>query len=196
MNDTARRLRAQKAYSTDPAYLERLAREEESQGVGPTNDATAEGGSAFALRPNSRAAVSDRPNEIGIVLVTHGNLGREFIAALEHVVGPQPRVAAVCIGADDDMEKRRAEILESARACNTGDGVVVLTDMFGGTPSNLAISIMERARAEVMAGVNLPVLVKLALVRNRPIAEAVRIAQEAGRKYITVASCILAEESL
>ena len=94
------------------------------------------------------------------------------------------------------MEKRRAEILESARACNTGDGVVVLTDMFGGTPSNLAISIMERARAEVMAGVNLPVLVKLALVRNRPIAEAVRIAQEAGRKYITVASCILAEESL
>ena len=133
---------------------------------------------------------------IGIVLVAHGNLAHEFIAALEHVVGPQPRVVAVCIGSDDDMETRRAEILESARACNTGDGVVVLTDMFGGTPSNLAISIMERARAEVMAGVNLPVLVKLALVRNRPIAEAVRIAQEAGRKYITVASCILAEESL
>ena len=194
MNDTARRLRAQKAYSTDPAYLERLAREEETRGVDPTNDATAERESAFACRPNARAAVRDIM--IGIVLVTHGNLGREFIAALEHIVGPQQGVVAVCIGSDDDMETRRAEILESARACNTGDGVVVLTDMFGGTPSNLAISIMERARAEVMAGVNLPVLVKLALVRNRPIAEAVRIAQEAGRKYITVASRILAEESL
>ena len=131
MNDAARRLRAQKAYSTDPAYLERLAREEETR-------------------------------MIGIVLVTHGNLARDFIAALEHVVGPQPRVVAVCIGADDDMEKRRAEILESARACDTGDGVVVLTDMFGGTPSNLGISIMGQARVEVLAGVNLPVLVKLA----------------------------------
>ena len=96
---------------------------------------------------------------IGIVLVTHGNLAREFIAALEHVVGPQQCVLAVCIGADDDMEKRRAEILESAKACDTGDGVIVLTDMFGGTPSNLAISIMEQARIEVLAGVNLPMLV-------------------------------------
>jgi PTS system mannose-specific IIA component len=126
---------------------------------------------------------------LGIVLVTHGNLAREFIAALEHVVGPQQCVAAVCIGADDDMEKRRAEILESAKACDAGDGVIVLTDMFGGTPSNLAISIMERARIEVLAGVNLPMLVKLASVRNRSIAEAVRMAQEAGRKYITAASC-------
>ena len=132
---------------------------------------------------------------IGIVLVTHGNLAREFIAALEHVVGPQQCVSAVCIGADDDMEKRRAEILESAKACDTGDGVIVLTDMFGGTPSNLAISIMERAHVEVLAGVNLPDLVKLASVRNRPISEAVRLAQEAGRKYITVVSRILAEES-
>src|SRR5216683_6378913 len=123
---------------------------------------------------------------IGIVLVTHGNLAREFIAALEHVVGPQPCVVAICIGSDDDMEKRRAEILESANACDTGDRVVVLTDMFGGTPSNLGISIMEQARVEVLAGVNLPVLVKLASVRNRPIAEAVRMAQEAGRTYITV----------
>jgi hypothetical protein len=89
--------------------------------------------------------------------------------------------SAVCIGADDDMEKRRAEILESAKACDTGDGVIVLTDMFGGTPSNLAISIMEQARIEVLAGVNLPMLVKLASVRTRPIAEAVRMAQEAGR---------------
>ena len=95
------------------------------------------------------------------------------------------------------MEKRRAEILESARAADTGDGVVVLTDMFGGTPSNLGISIMGQARVEVLAGVNLPVLVKLASVRNRPIAEAVRMAQEAGpQKIIIVASCILAEESL
>ena len=130
---------------------------------------------------------------IGIVLVTHGNLAREFLAALEHVVGPQQCVSTVCIGADDDMEKRRTEILESARACDKGDGV--MTDMFGGTPSNLAISIMEQARIEVLAGVNLPMLVKLASVRNRPIAEAVRMAQEAGRKYITVASRILAKEA-
>ena len=132
---------------------------------------------------------------IGIVLVTHGNLAREFLSALEHVVGPQQGVATVCIGPDDDMERRRAEILESARSCDTGEGVIVLTDMFGGTPSNLAISIMEQARIEVLAGVNLPMLVKLASVRNRPIAEAVRMAQEAGRKYITIASRILAKEA-
>jgi PTS system mannose-specific IIA component len=133
---------------------------------------------------------------IGIVIVGHGNVAREFIAALEHVAGSQQCISAVCIGADDDMEIRRAEILESAKACNTGDGVIVLTDMFGGTPSNLAISIMEQAGAEVLAGVNLPMLVKLASVRNRPIAEAVRMAQEAGRKYITIASRILAQEAL
>ena len=132
---------------------------------------------------------------IGIVLVTHGNLAREFLSALEHVVGPQQGVATVCIGPDDDMERRRAEILDSARSCDSGDGVIVLTDMFGGTPSNLAISIMEQARIEVLAGVNLPMLVKLASVRNRPIAEAVRMAQEAGRKYITIASRILAKEA-
>jgi PTS system mannose-specific IIA component len=132
---------------------------------------------------------------IGIVLVTHGNVARELIAALEHVVGPQQCVAAVCIGADDDMEKRRAEIVESVRACDTGDGVIVLTDMFGGTPSNLAISIMGQARVEVLAGVNLPMLVKLASVRSRPLAEAVRMAQEAGRKYITIASRMLTREA-
>jgi len=132
---------------------------------------------------------------IGIVLVTHGNLAREFIAALEHVVGPQQCVSAVCIGADDDMERRRVEILESAKACDTGDGVIVLTDMFGGTPSNLAISIMEQAGVEVLAGANLPMLVKLSSLRGRPIAEAVRMAQEAGRKYITVASRFLAKEA-
>ena len=132
---------------------------------------------------------------IGIVLVTHGDMALGLIAALEHVVGRQQCVSAVCIGADDDMEKRRAEILESARACNAGDGVIVLTDMFGGTPSNLAISIMGQARIEVLAGVNLPMLVKLASVRTRPIAEAVRMAQEAGRKYITIASRLLAQEA-
>ena len=132
---------------------------------------------------------------IGIVLVTQGNLAREFIAALDQVVGPQQCVSAVCIGADDDMEKRRSEILESAKACDTGDGVIVLTDMFGGTPSNLAISIMEQAGVEVLAGVNLPMLVKLASLRGRPIAEAARMAQEAGRKYITVASRFLAKEA-
>ena len=130
---------------------------------------------------------------IGIVLVTHGNLAREFLAALEHVVGPQQCVSTVCIGADDDMEKRRTEILESARACDKGDGVIVLTDMFGGTPSNLAISIMEQARIEVLAGVNLPMLVKLASVRGEcKLQEAITQAQEAGRKYISVASQILA----
>jgi PTS system mannose-specific IIA component len=132
---------------------------------------------------------------IGIVLVTHGNLAREFLAALEHVVGPQQKTSAVCIGADDDMEKRRVEILEQVRSCDSGDGVIVLTDMFGGTPSNLAISIIDKARIEVLAGVNLPMLVKLASVRSRPIAEAVRMAQEAGRKYITIASRLLAKEA-
>jgi PTS system mannose-specific IIA component len=132
---------------------------------------------------------------IGIVLVTQGNLAREFIAALDQIVGPQQCVSAVCIGADDDMEKRRSEILESAKASDTGDGVIVLTDMFGGTPSNLAISIMEQAGVEVLAGVNLPMLVKLASLRGRPIAEAASMAQEAGRKYITVASRFLAKEA-
>ena len=132
---------------------------------------------------------------IGIVLVTHGNLAREFLAALEHVVGPQQCTSAVCIGADDDMEKRRAEILERARACDTGDSVILLTDMFGGTPSNLAISVMEQTKAEVIAGLNLPMLIKLASVRGRQsLDEAVACAQEAGRKYISVASYVLAGE--
>ena len=129
---------------------------------------------------------------IGIVLVTHGTLAREFLAALEHVVGPLQDVSTVCIGADDDMEERRSEILEHVRVLDRGEGVIVVTDMFGGTPSNLAISILEQARVEVIAGANLPMLVKLAAVRDRPMAEAVQLAQEAGRKYITVASRLLA----
>ena len=123
---------------------------------------------------------------IGIVLVTHGNLAQEFKAALEHVVGVQQCLSTVCIGADDDMEKRRAEILERVRACETGEGVIVLTDMFGGTPSNLAMQIAGTDRpVEVLAGVNLPLLVKLAKVRgSEPLAEAVDHAKAAGRKYI------------
>ena len=132
---------------------------------------------------------------IGVVIVAHGGLAREFRAALEHVVGPQERLEALPIGPDDDVEARRMELIEAVHRVDVGDGVIVLTDMFGGTPSNLAISIMEQARIEVLAGVNLPMLVKLASVRTRPIAEAVRMAQEAGRKYITVASRILAKEA-
>jgi PTS system mannose-specific IIA component len=131
---------------------------------------------------------------IGMVLVTHGRLAVEFIAALEHVVGPQQRVAAVCIGAEDDMEQRRRDILESVARVEEGDGVVLLTDMFGGTPSNLAISVLDRANVEVIAGVNLPMLIKLASVRSSSkLAVAVLQAQEAGRKYINVASQLLAD---
>src|SRR3954470_5202545 len=129
---------------------------------------------------------------IGMVLVTHGRLAAEFIAALEHVVGPQQRIAAVCIGADDDMEQRRRDILDSVAKVEEGDGVVLLTDMFGGTPSNLAISVLDRANVEVIAGVNLPMLIKLASVRgSMSLPAAVTAAQEAGRKYINVASQLL-----
>ena len=131
---------------------------------------------------------------IGMVLVTHGRLAAEFIAALEHVVGPQQRIAAVCIGADDDMEQRRRDILDSVAKVEEGDGVVLLTDMFGGTPSNLAISVLDRANVEVIAGVNLPMLIKLASVRSSSkLPVAVVQAQEAGRKYINVASQLLAD---
>ena len=131
---------------------------------------------------------------IGMVLVTHGRLAAEFVAALEHVVGPQRNVAAVCIGPDDDMEKRRQDILRSVAEVDYGSGVVLLTDMFGGTPSNLAISIMDKAKIEVIAGINLPMLIKLASLRStEPLADAVRGAQEAGRKYINVASQLLAD---
>jgi mannose PTS system EIIA component len=131
---------------------------------------------------------------IGLVLVTHGRLAAEFVAALEHVVGAQTQIAAVCIGADDDMEQRRREILDRINAVNTGDGAVLLTDMFGGTPSNLAISVMDRAKVEVIAGINLPMLIKLATLRqSESLERAVLGAQEAGRKYINVASQLLAD---
>jgi PTS system mannose-specific IIA component len=132
---------------------------------------------------------------IGMVLVTHGRLAAEFIAALEHVVGPQRNIRAVCIGPDDDMEARRQEIIEAVGAVDEGDGVVLLTDMFGGTPSNLAISVMERANVEVIAGVNLPMLIKLAGMRDSDnVGAAVAAAQDAGRKYINVASALLSEK--
>ncbi|MFN3460946.1 MAG: PTS sugar transporter subunit IIA [Oceanibaculum sp.] len=133
---------------------------------------------------------------IGMVLVTHGRLAVEFIAALEHVVGKQQQVAAVCIGPEDDMEQRRQEILDKVGEVDGGSGVVVLTDMFGGTPSNLAISIIDKARIEVIAGVNLPMLIKLASVRGTEnLVKAVESAQEAGCKYINVASKLLAGET-
>jgi PTS system mannose-specific IIA component len=132
---------------------------------------------------------------IGLVIVTHGRLAAEFVSAMEHVVGPQAKVEAVCIGPEDDMEERRKDILRAAAAVDQGKGVILLTDMFGGTPSNLAISVMEQTHAEVIAGLNLPMLIKLASVRSRePLAACVAHAQEAGRKYISVASYVLAGE--
>ena len=133
---------------------------------------------------------------IGVVLVTHGRLAQEFIAALEHVVGPQQNMAAVCIGPDDNMEQRRREIVASVAAVDGGQGVVLLTDMFGGTPSNLAISVLDQGRVEVVAGVNLPMLIKLASLRGeKPLATVITEAQRAGRKYISVASQLLAGEA-
>jgi mannose PTS system EIIA component len=130
---------------------------------------------------------------IGMILVTHGRLADELRLAMEHVVGAQRNVDTVCIGPDDNIDDCRTQIEESIKRCDTGDGVVVLTDMFGGTPSNLAISLMDRKGVEVIAGVNLPMLVKLAKVRsNQPLGEAVDCAQQAGRKYIAAASHVLA----
>lgn len=132
---------------------------------------------------------------IGLVLVTHGRLAVEFVQALEHVVGPQPNVAAICIGPEDDMERRRQDIIDAVAAADEGDGVVLLTDMFGGTPSNLAISVLDKGQVEVIAGINLPMLIKLAGLRSTAtLSEAVNQAQLAGRKYINVASQLLDAE--
>ena len=129
---------------------------------------------------------------IGMVLVTHGALAIEFKSALEHVVGPQENCETISIGPEDDMQQRREDILLAVDAVDSGNGVIILTDMFGGTPSTLAISVMQNRDVEVIAGVNLPMLVKLARVRaDKPIKEAVRIAAEAGRKYINVANDVL-----
>lgn len=130
---------------------------------------------------------------IGMVLVTHGLLATEFKAALEHVVGPQKQIETITIGPEDDMELRRLDIVSAVGRVDSGKGVVVLTDMFGGTPSNLALSCMNGGQVEVVAGINLPMLIKLASVRDaEPLVDAVLHAQEAGRKYINVASRVLA----
>jgi len=132
---------------------------------------------------------------IGLVIVTHGRLAAEFLSAMEHVVGRQRAVEAICIGPEDDMEQRRHDILEAVDRVDSGAGVILLTDMFGGTPSNLAISVMEQTRAEVIAGLNLPMLIKLASIRGREdLQTCVAHAQDAGRKYISVASYVLAGE--
>lgn len=131
---------------------------------------------------------------IGLVLVTHGRLAEEFVVAMEHVVGSQERVATISIGPEDDMEGRRADIAAAIREVDTGRGVIVLTDLFGGTPSNLAISLMEAGKVEVIAGINLPMLIRLGGARKTmKVTEAVAAAREAGRKYITVASEVLGE---
>ena len=129
---------------------------------------------------------------IGVVVVTHGELASNFVAATEHVVGPQSAFTAVCIDADDDMEERRQEIIDSAHANDSGQGVIIFTDMFGGTPSNLAISVMSKSKIEVIAGVNLPMLIKAAEIRDRTtLDEASQAVQDAGRKYISIASAVL-----
>ncbi|MBS0251656.1 MAG: PTS sugar transporter subunit IIA [Proteobacteria bacterium] len=126
---------------------------------------------------------------IGLVIVTHGGLAQEFRSALEHVVGKQQALETIAIGPDDDMEARRLEILNAVQSVDNGKGVIILTDMFGGTPSNLAISVMDETKAEVIAGISLPILVKLASIRaETPLDQAVIMARDAGKKYIKVAS--------
>jgi PTS system mannose-specific IIA component len=148
-----------------------------------------------ALEAASGAPIWGRPEElmIGIVLVTHGRLACEFRSALEHVVGPQQQIETITIGPEDDAENRRQDIMDACARVDSGQGVVVCTDMFGGTPSNLAISCMNGRKIEVVAGINLPMLIKLVAVRDElGLTEAVAQAQDAGRKYISVASRVLA----
>ena len=132
---------------------------------------------------------------IGIVIVAHGGLAAEFLAATQHVVGPQDGIVTVCIGPNDDMEQRRADIAAAIDAVDSGSGVIILTDLFGGTPSNLAISLLETGRVEVIAGINLPMLIRLAGARKAmDVTAAVLAAQTAGRNYITIASELLGQE--
>lgn len=126
---------------------------------------------------------------IGLILVTHGRLAEHFVEAMEHVVGGQQAIATICIGPNDDMEQRRRDIADAIAAVDTGSGAIILTDLFGGTPSNLAISLLDAGRIEVIAGINLPMLIRLAGARKAMgVVEAVQAAQQAGRNYITVAS--------
>jgi mannose PTS system EIIA component len=131
---------------------------------------------------------------IGLVIVTHGRLAIEFIHAMEHVVGKQAQIEAICIGPDDRMDSRRNEIADAVARVETGEGVIILTDMFGGTPSNLAISLLQEGKIEVVAGLNLPMLVKLARIRvDSNLHKAAAAAQDAGRKYINIASQVLGD---
>lgn len=133
---------------------------------------------------------------IGLILVTHGRLAEEFVHAMQHVVGRQEAIATVCIGPNDDMEARRREIADAIKAVDAGEGTIILTDLFGGTPSNLAISLMQTGRVEVIAGINLPMLIRLAGARKTmDVAAAIRAAREAGRNYITIASEFLGHEA-
>ena len=133
---------------------------------------------------------------IGLILVTHGDLAKHFVAAMEHVVGPQKKIAPICIGPNDDMERRRKQIARAIERVDSGDGVIILTDLFGGTPSNLGISLLEAGRVEVIAGINLPMLIRLAGARKTMgVVEAVEAAQTAGRNYITVASELLGADA-
>jgi len=143
------------------------------------------------------ADISDKreqlANMIGLILVTHGRLAEEFISAMEHVVGPQTAVATICIGPADDMEKRRKEIAAAIAEVDSGAGAIILTDLFGGTPSNLAISLLKAGKVEVIAGINLPMLIRLAGARKKmDVTEAVKAARDAGKSYITIASEFLA----
>ena len=133
---------------------------------------------------------------IGLVLVTHGALATEFVTAMEHVVGKQRAIAAICIGPDDDMDARRQDIAAAIAEVDSGRGVIVLTDLFGGTPSNMAISLMQPGKVEVIAGINLPMLIRLeGARRTMGVRDAVAAAREAGRKYISVASEVLGEKA-
>jgi mannose PTS system EIIA component len=133
---------------------------------------------------------------IGMVLVTHGNLADEFVLAMQHVVGRQDAIKTVCIGPNDDMERRREEIATAIQSVDSGDGAILLTDLFGGTPSNLAISLMQAGKIEVIAGINLPMLIRLAKARaSMSVGDAAAAAREAGRTYITIASEYLGQKA-
>jgi PTS system mannose-specific IIA component len=133
---------------------------------------------------------------IGLILVTHGKLAEEFVHAMQHVVGRQEAIETVCIGPNDDMERRRKEISDAVKAVDDGAGVIILTDLFGGTPSNLAISLMQAGHVEVIAGINLPMLIRLAKARNSlSVRDAAMAARDAGRNYITIASEFLGQDA-
>jgi PTS system mannose-specific IIA component len=133
---------------------------------------------------------------IGMILVTHGRLAEEFVEAMEHVVGAQDNIATICIGPSDDMEQRRQDIADAIDSVDTGEGAILLTDLFGGTPSNLAISLLQEGKTEVIAGINLPMLIRLAGARKcMSLTDAAHAARDAGRNYITVASEFLGQEA-